>query len=70
MDEMRGEIVKHLKAKKVVAEHIPLFLTVGNYVVNCQSFSFLMSKKEEDLAKLVMQLISKLAKKQSQTIRE
>lgn len=70
MEEMKEEINKHLWAKRVVAERIPQYLTVGNYVVDCQSFSYVMSKKEEDLARLVMQLIGKLAKKQTQYVRE
>ncbi|EPY19341.1 dynein heavy chain [Strigomonas culicis] len=67
---MKEEILKHLKAKKAVAERIPPFLTVGNFVVDCQSFRLLMAKKEEDLAKLVMQLISKLSKARSVSIRD
>eukprot|EP00796_Vickermania_ingenoplastis_P008354 gene8354-5852_t len=70
MEEMKEEINKHLWAKRVVADRIPQYLTVGNYVVDCQSFSYVMSKKEEDLARLVMQLIGKLAKKQTQYVRE
>lgn len=70
MDEMKEEIAKHLRAKKSLSERLPLFLTVGNYVVDCQSFSYLMSKKEEDLAKLVMRLISRLAKSNASYVKE
>lgn len=70
MDEMKDEINKHLWAKRVVAERIPQYLTVGNFVVDCQSFGYVMSMKEEDLARLIMQLIGKLAKKQTQHVRE
>ncbi|CAJ1990204.1 dynein heavy chain [Leishmania donovani] len=70
MDEMKEEIAQHLRAKKNLAERLPLFLTVGNFVVDCQSFSYLMSMKEEELARLVMRLIGKTGKEEAVYVRE
>ncbi|CAM39593.2 putative dynein heavy chain [Leishmania braziliensis MHOM/BR/75/M2904] len=70
MDEMKEEIALHLRAKKSLAERLPLFLTVGNFVVDCQSFSYLMSMKEEELARLVMRLIGKTGKEEALHVRE
>jgi dynein heavy chain, axonemal len=69
MEEMKEEIAQHLRAKKSLAERLPLFLTVGNFVVDCQSFSYLMSMKEEELAKLVMRLIGKTGKEEAIYVR-
>ncbi|KAG5499789.1 hypothetical protein GH5_03924 [Leishmania sp. Ghana 2012 LV757] len=70
MDEMKEEIAQHLRAKKALAERLPLFLTVGNFVVDCQSFSYLMSMKEEELARLVMRVIGKTGKEEAMHVRE
>ncbi|KAG5500386.1 hypothetical protein JKF63_03478 [Porcisia hertigi] len=70
MDEMKEEIAQHLRAKKSLAERLPLFLTVGNFVVDCQSFSYLMSMKEEELARLVMRLISKTGREEAMHVRD
>ncbi|CAD2219005.1 dynein heavy chain, axonemal [Angomonas deanei] len=70
LEEMKEEIFKHLKAKRTVSDRIPPFLTVGNFVVDCQSFRFLMAKKEEDIAKLIMKYISTTARKKSTEIRD
>ncbi|SCU71162.1 Cytoplasmic dynein 2 heavy chain (DYNC2H1), putative [Trypanosoma equiperdum] len=70
MEEMKEEIRAHLKAKKVVAQKLPAFITVGNYVVDCQSFGQIMASKEHELAKLVMNLICKIAKTKTSYIRE
>ncbi|KAL7709319.1 dynein heavy chain cytosolic putative [Lotmaria passim] len=69
MEEMKEEIAQHLRAKKSLAERLPLFLTVGNFVVDCQSFSYLMSMKEEELAKQVMRLIGKRGKEEAVHVR-
>ncbi|KPA85487.1 putative dynein heavy chain [Leptomonas pyrrhocoris] len=69
MEEMKEEIAQHLRAKKSLAGRLPLFLTVGNFVVDCQSFSYLMSMKEEELAKLVMRLIGKTGKDEAVYVR-
>ncbi|KPI89108.1 putative dynein heavy chain [Leptomonas seymouri] len=69
IEEMKEEIAQHLRAKKSLAERLPLFLTVGNFVVDCQSFSYLMSMKEEELAKLVMRLIGKTGKEEAVYVR-
>nr|CCC53405.1 putative dynein heavy chain, fragment [Trypanosoma vivax Y486] len=70
MDEMKEEIRSHLKAKKVVAQKLPAYITVGNYVVDCQSFGQIMANKEHDIAKLIMNLICKIAKGKTSSIRE
>ncbi|KAH9586143.1 Dynein heavy chain [Trypanosoma melophagium] len=69
-EDMKEEIRRHLKAKKVVAQKLPAYITVGNYVVDCQSFGHIMANKEQDLAKLVMNLICKMAKSKTVYIRE
>ncbi|PBJ72155.1 dynein heavy chain [Trypanosoma cruzi cruzi] len=69
-DEMKEEIRQHLKAKKVVAQKLPAYITVGNYVVDCHSFGQIMANKEQELAKLVMELICKMAKARTTYIRE
>ncbi|CCW62408.1 unnamed protein product [Phytomonas sp. EM1] len=70
IEESKEEIIKHLKAKKVVAERIPPYLAVGNFVVNSQSFGSLMAKKEDNLAKLIMGSISKQNRKRAISICE
>ena len=69
-EEMKEEIRKHMKAKKSVAQRIPPYITVGNFALDCQSFCYTMANKNQDLAKLVMDLICKIAKSKTSTIRE
>lgn len=69
-EDMKEEIRRHLKAKKVVAHKLPAYITVGNYVVDCQSFGQIMANKEQDLAKAVMELICKMAKTKTTYIRD
>ncbi|CUG87383.1 dynein heavy chain, putative [Bodo saltans] len=69
-EEMKEEIRKHLKSKKSVAQRIPTYITVGNFVLDCQSFCYTMANKNQDLAKLVMDLICKIAKVKTTHIRE
>jgi dynein heavy chain len=69
-EEMKEEIKKHVKAKKNVTARIPFHCWVGNYIVDCHQFRYTMAQKNQDLAKLVMDLICKIAKSKTQHIRE
>jgi len=72
VEDLKDEIKSKLKAKKKMSDprYIPHYKQIGNFMIDCQTFRDTMGEKNNELAKLVMDLICEEAKEKTKEIRD